>query len=181
MQTVAWHEGTVRDAIHALKYQGQRRVARPLGDVLARYLQSRGEEIDVVIPVPLNENRRRERGFNQAALLARRCAAKLDVQYLPEALVRQRPTRPQVGLSQAERHENVVDAFMPGRQGTPRHLAGKRIVLIDDVITTGSTLNAAAAALAPLHPSTVLGLALTRPAPRWLPATHVVWVDDHQS
>ena len=178
LRAVAVHEGTAREAIHALKYQGRRRVAMPLGDLLAHYLQNWAHEVDLVIPIPLHAERQRERGFNQSALLARRCAGQLSIPYLPRALIRQRATRPQVGLSKEERRANVLNAFIPGRQGTLSHLAGKHVVLIDDVMTTGSTLNSAAAALAPLHPSSVSGLAVTRPAFRWLPTTHLIWLDD---
>jgi ComF family protein len=176
LRAVALHEGTIRLAIHALKYQGQRPVARALGDMLARYLRGWANEVDLIVPVPLERHRQRERGFNQAELLARRCASQLRLPYLPKALIRQRATRPQVGLSRQERRENVLRAFVPGQQA--RLIAGKHVVLIDDVLTTGSTLNAAAAALACLHPSSVVGVAVTRPAPRWLPATHLDWLEN---
>jgi ComF family protein len=175
VRAVALHEGTIRLAIHALKYQGQRPVARVLGDMLAHYLQGSANKVDLIVPVPLDRQRQRERGFNQAALLARRCASQLRLPYLPEALVRQRATRPQVGLSRQERRENVLHAFVPGRQA--RHIPGKHVVLIDDVLTTGSTLDAAAAALVSLQPSSVVGVAVTRPVPRWLPATHLDWLE----
>jgi len=175
LRAVAYHEGALRDAIHALKYQRRRRVARPLGDLLAHHLQKWAVSADVVVPVPLHTDRRRQRGFNQAELLARRCADQLGVLYLPKALVRSRPTRPQVGLSAEERRANVAQAFVPGRQATVSRLAGKRIVLIDDVTTTGSTLSAAAVVLASLHPEAVFGVALARPVPAWLPTTHVMW------
>ncbi len=164
LRAVALHEGPVREAIHALKYQGKRRVAVPLGDLLARYLQQQMAAVDVIIPVPLHSSRQRERGFNQAELLARCCAGRLGVPYLAQALVRQRATAQQVGLSGQERRANVANAFAAGRQGTAAQLAGKRILLIDDVTTTGSTLDAAAAALAPLSPASLSGLAVTRPA-----------------
>jgi ComF family protein len=177
LRAVALHEGPTRLAIHALKYQGQRPVARALGDMLARYLQGWANEVDLIVPVPLDRQRQRERGFNQAALLARRCASQLRLPYLPKALIRQRSTRPQVGLSRQERRENVLHAFAPGRQA--QQIAGKHVVLIDDVLTTGSTLNAAAAALASLHPNSVVGVAVTRPAPHWLPATHLDWLESY--
>jgi ComF family protein len=178
LRAVGFHEGPLREAIHSLKYEGRRRVAGPLGEMLARYLQDWAAEIDVVVAVPLHRVRRRQRGFNQADLLARQCAGVLKLPYLPRALSRQRATRPQVGLTLAERHSNVSGAFTPGRQGTIARLAGKHVLLIDDVTTTGSTLNAAAAALAPLHPITVRGMALTRPVPRWQPTTHLIWPEN---
>jgi ComF family protein len=178
LRAVGFHEGPLREAVHALKYEGRRQVAGPLGEMLARYLQDWAADVDVVIPVPLHRIRRRRRGFNQADLLARHCAEVLRLPYLPRALVRKRATRPQVGLSLEERRSNVAGAFKPGRQGTAARLAGKHVLLIDDVTTTGSTLNAAAAALAPLHPISVRGMALTRPVPRWQPTTHLIWPDN---
>jgi ComF family protein len=172
---MAFHEGSLRDAIHALKYQGRRRVASPLGDLLAHHVQKWAERVDVVIPIPLHSERQRQRGFNQAELLAGRCAAQLGVPLLPRALRRLRPTRPQVGLSAEGRRANVAQAFALGRQATLSRLEGKYIALVDDVTTTGSTLSAAATALAPLHPSAVFGVALARPVPTWLPTTHVMW------
>jgi ComF family protein len=172
---VGFHDGPLREAIHALKYEGRRQVAGPLGEMLARYLQDWGTDVDVVVPIPLHRARHRQRGFNQADLLARHCAGLLQLPYLPRALARKRATRPQVGLTMEERRSNVSGAFTPGRQGTAARLAGKHVLLIDDVTTTGSTLNAAAAALAPLHPISVRGMTLSRPVPRWRPTTHLIW------
>jgi len=175
LRAVGFHEGPLREAIHALKYEGRRRVAGPLGEMLARYLQDWGTDVDVIVPIPLHRARHRQRGFNQADLLARHCAGLLELPYLPRALTRKRATRPQVGLTMEERRSNVSGAFTPGRQGTVARLAGKHVLLIDDVTTTGSTLNAAAAALAPLHPVSVRGMTLSRPVPRWQPTTHLIW------
>ena len=177
LRAIAWHEGSARAAVHALKYQGRRQVASPLGDMLARYLQNQPLwKIDVVIPVPLAPKRQRMRRFNQADLIAKRCAKTMHVLYLPRALARRRSTRPQVGLSREERRENVQGAFILGPQGTAQYLGGACVAVIDDVITTGSTLRAAAAALWPLGPSLMIGMAVTRPAARWLPATHTLWL-----
>jgi ComF family protein len=142
---------------------------------LAHHLQKWAERVDVVVPVPLHTEKQRQRGFNQAELLAERCADQLGVPYLPRALVRLRPTRPQVGLTATERRANVYQAFVPGRQATVSRLAGKRVVLVDDVTTTGSTLSAAGTVLAALHPEAIFGVALARPVPAWLPTTHVMW------
>jgi predicted amidophosphoribosyltransferase len=106
------------------------------------------------MPVPLHIGRLRERVYNQAELLARRCATRLGVPCRSELLLRIRPMPPQVGLSLAERRANVRDAFALAKDATSS-LAGKRVLLIDDVANTGSTLDAAAAA--------IVGLAVSRP------------------
>ena len=146
--------------------------------MLARYLQDWAADVDVVVSVPLHRDRYRQRGYNQADLLARHCAGVLRLPYLPRALARKRATRQQVGLTMEERRSNVTGAFAPGHQGTVARLAGKHVLLIDDVTTTGSTLNAAAAALAPLQPISVRGMALTRAVPRWQSTTHLIWPEN---
>lgn len=163
IRAAAIHEGAARVAVIALKYRRQRRLAEPLGDVLAAAVARLDVRPDVIVPVPLHASRRRERGYNQAELLARRCARQLGLPCEPELLVRARATPPQVGLSGAERRVNVAGAFRVAAPERAASLAGKRVLLIDDVATTGSTLDAAASALVPFAPAAVLGFAVTRP------------------
>ncbi|HLJ79970.1 MAG TPA: ComF family protein [Ktedonobacterales bacterium] len=164
IRAAAIHEGPVRDAVLALKYRGQRRLALPLGGMLAGAVTRLDLRPDVIVPVPLHASRKRQRGYNQAELLAQRCASQMRLPCEPGLLVRQRATTPQVGLSGAERRTNVAGAFAVA---SPAHatarLGGKRVLLLDDVTTTGSTLDAAAAALVPFAPAALLGLAVTRP------------------
>lgn len=161
------YEGAAREAVLALKYRGQRRLAAPLGDLLAE--ASRGGVIvaDVVVPVPLHRARGRARGrvrgYNQADLLAGRVAGRLRLPLRRDALRRPRATRPQTQLAPAERRANVAGAFALASPRAASALAGKRVLLIDDVTTTGSTLEAAAVALAAAHPAAVWGLAFARP------------------
>jgi predicted amidophosphoribosyltransferase len=150
------YEGRLRDIIHAFKYEGRRSLARPLGALL----RAHGADVlcgaDVAVPVPLHWRRRHARGFNQAALLARELG--LPVRH---ALRRRRPTRPQVELAAADRHTNVTGAFALkwrcrrgvcspswgfGSSGA-RPLSGAIVVLVDDVSTTGATLDACARVL----------------------------------
>jgi ComF family protein len=102
-----------------------------------------GLRVDVIVPIPLHRARKRERGYNQSDLLACELAAYLERPVLGDVLVRRRATAPQVGLSAAEREENVQGAF----ECVGGEAAGKRVLLVDDVYTTGSTLAAASAAL----------------------------------
>ena len=145
-RAVGAYEGALREIIHALKYDGRRTVARPLGRLMARHGAPLLEGADCVVPVPLHRRRRRARGFNQAAELAR--AVGLPV---VDALVRVRATSSQTDLPAAQRHRNVRGAFRAARPGVfgwrGAALRGRTIVLVDDVSTTGATLEACAAAL----------------------------------
>ena len=136
-RTVGEYEGALRAVIHALKYEGRRSLAVSL----ARLMRERGAEllsgVDCVVPVPLHPTRRRHRGFNQAADLA--CGLGLDVRH---ALRRVRATPSQTGLPAARRHGNVRGAFAATRAASA--LAGATVVLVDDVSTTGATLEACA-------------------------------------
>lgn len=163
IRAAAIHEGAAREAVIALKYRRQRRLAEPLGDLLAAAVVRLEVRPDVIVSVPLHASRKRERGYNQAELLARRCARRLGLPCEPGLLVRARATPPQVGLSGAERRVNVAGAFRVAAPERASALAGKRILLVDDVATTGSTLDAAASALVPFAPAAVLGFAVTRP------------------
>lgn len=132
----------VRECIHALKYEGQRRYAPILAEI-ARPAFALLPIVDALVPVPLHPARERGRGFNQAVLIARSLAPTgLPVE--SGWLIRTRDTPPQVGKNMEERQTNVADAFACP---DPALMLGKRIALIDDVATTGATLDACARAL----------------------------------
>lgn len=140
------YEGPLRIAIHELKYGGQRRVAARLAEAALREdsVRSLLAPGAVLVPVPLHPRRRRERGFNQSELLAREIARRTGAQVAPAALVRRADTAPQTGLSAAERRANVKGAFAVRQRA---RVAGRPVVLIDDVFTTGATARACAHAL----------------------------------
>lgn len=162
LRGVNHYQGALRQAIHALKYDGQQRLAEPLGRLLARAVPHYGLHVDVIISLPLHPQRLRARGYNQAALLARVCATYLKVPYLDNLVMRQRVTRPQVGLTFHERQQNVVGAFALDPAARTL-LSGQRVLLIDDVSTTGATLEACAAPLYAAGAQQVWGLVLARP------------------
>jgi ComF family protein len=141
-RAVGGYEGALRAIVHALKYDGRRTLAVPL----AALMRARGESIlhdaDCLVPVPLHPSRQRQRGFNQAFDLARQLGETIH------ALRRTRATAVQTTLPAAQRHRNVRGAF--ALAGAPRaraNLEGKVVVLVDDVSTTGATLDACARVL----------------------------------
>jgi ComF family protein len=151
-------DGAVREAIHTLKYNRRTRVAIPLGELLARYLASRPVAIDAIVAVPLYADRERQRGFNQSALLAARLAELTGLPLFRHDLVRVRATSQQADLTRAQRRENVRDAFVwQGSTAPP-----PRLLLIDDVLTTGATVESAAQALRLAGAQEVHALALAR-------------------
>lgn len=143
-----WHyDYPVDRLIRALKFHGDRSVARALGGLLAQWRAARPEPLpDLLLPVPLHADRLRQRGYNQADEIARYAAARLHLRRMPLALERIRDTPAQSGLSATQRPANVHGAFrVPARMHI--RLRGARVALIDDVVTTGSTAQAAAIAL----------------------------------
>lgn len=136
-------EGPVRRLTHRLKYGDAPELARPMGLWMARAGADLLDRADVVVPIPLHRRRLFQRRFNQAAALAGSIARAGDRPLDALALTRTRATRPQVGMSRAERAQNMHGAFA----AAPGVFAGRRVLLIDDVATTGATLNAAARAV----------------------------------
>lgn len=153
--------GTVRRALHRLKYAGEQRLAEPLGCALARRWRRAGRSVDLVVPVPIHAERARQRGYDQAVLLARVVACELGVPALP-LLVRARATTPQFSLGRAARAGNVRDAFVLGGRAGDRSFEGARVLLIDDVVTTGATLGACGGALVRGGASAVFGATVAR-------------------
>jgi ComF family protein len=140
------YDGALRVVIHELKYRGRRRAATQLAERLAR--EPRVRDVlggaDVLVPVPLHPRRRRERGFNQAELLAAELGRRSSVPVSAGALVRRADTASQAGLTAARRRANVAGAFAVRHRS---RVAGRVVVLVDDVYTTGATARACAAAL----------------------------------
>jgi ComF family protein len=154
-RSVGAYDGALRAVVRALKYDGRRSLARPLAEMMC----VRGADVladaACVVPVPLHRSRRRHRGFNQARDLARHIGLPVI-----DALHRRRDTATQTGLSAAQRHRNVRDAFAPTRAA--RQVVGLIVVLIDDVSTTGATLDACARALKGAGVKEVRGLTAAR-------------------
>jgi ComF family protein len=149
--SVAPFEGAAREAVHALKYENKHAIAPMMGRLMAR--AARDLEAELVVPTALHSTRRRERGYDQAGLLARAIGRELNLCSDVSVLERVRRTKQQVALGPEERRLNVAGAFEVAR---PLH--GETVLLVDDVYTTGATLEAAATALIEGGAKCVLGV-----------------------
>lgn len=156
--SVAYFEGPLREAIHQFKYRPCRSLGQPLGLWMADRIRTLAA-IDMIMPVPLHVKRLRQRGFNQALLLAHRISVRHGITLFYDNLARVRPTRPQVELTGEERIKNVAGAFA---LRSPEKIKDKHILLIDDVFTTGATMNACAAVLKHAGASQVTACTLAR-------------------
>lgn len=162
LRSVGPHAGALRAAVHALKYEGVRVLAAPLAALMADTYALASPAVDVVIPVPLHPRRIRRRGYNQAVLLAQGVAERLDLPLAEDWLRRERDTASQVGLTRTERWTNVHGAFRVVASADAAALAGRRVLLVDDVCTSGATLRAAAGTLRQAGATAVAALTLTR-------------------
>jgi len=157
--SAVWLEdGPARNLVHALKYGGWRIAAAPMAERIRVLAGARLRSLDALVPVPLGRTRLRERGHNQAALLAGVLGGMLGVPVLEQALRRTRETRSQTRLAPAERWRNLAGAFA----ADAADLAGRRVALVDDVMTTGATLGAAATALARQEPASIGAVTFAR-------------------
>ncbi len=134
------YDEPVAGIIHRLKYDGHFALARVFGDLMAERWPLWAEPVDVLAPVPLHARRQRQRGFNQAELLARRVGQVTGLPVAAQSIRRERHTQPQIHLNPGQRAENVAGAF----SAVGEELGDRHVLLIDDVYTTGATMNATA-------------------------------------
>jgi len=152
-------EGTMRQAVYQLKYRNLRALAAPLARLLNDYLSTGPLPGEVLVPVPLHRKRLRERGYNQSGLLAKRLGKLAGLPVVDNCLIRQRHASPQARTSNVEeRQSNVAGAFICRDD----RLKDKKVLLIDDVSTSGATLDACAEALKEGGAASVWGLTLAR-------------------
>ena len=149
-------QGTIREGVHSLKYRNVRAAAPTLAGLLGPSLEP-APPGDALVPMPLHRKRLRRRGYNQSALLAREVGKLTGLPVEENVLVRTRDTPPQVGLSYAERVRNVAGSF-----ACAGDVEGRSFILVDDVVTTGSTMFACAETLKAAGAASVWGLALAR-------------------
>jgi ComF family protein len=158
IRSVALFDGVLRQGIHRFKYERLSGLAEPFGGMLADYWQAAQLTADWLIPVPLHPSRERDRGYNQSELLARHLARRVGVPVSSRGLRRTRATAVQMTLNAAERRQNVAGAF----ECVEARVRGARVVVIDDVGTTGATLDACAQAVLQAGAVSVMGLTLAR-------------------
>jgi len=157
------YEGALRKAIHGLKYSGRTELARPLAAFMADRLDPPffPPQVDLILPVPLHRKRLRQRGFNQALLLARKLYHEYEALVRFDLLLRTRWTEPQVNLKGPERLANVRRAFA---LSDPAAVKNRSVLLMDDVYTTGATVNECGRVLKKAGADQVLVLTLARVA-----------------
>ena len=152
------HQGLARDMIHYLKYRNMKVLAWPLAVLMANYLQSNPLPADILVAVPMDQKRIHVRGYNQSDLLVEQLHNLIGTSTVTGSLVRSKNTTPQVSLGAEARRNNVEGAFRCKDQS----FQNRSILLIDDVCTTGATLNACATALKEAGAASVWGLTISR-------------------
>ncbi|MEZ4644033.1 MAG: ComF family protein [Chloroflexota bacterium] len=158
IRTAVYFIQPVQTFIHKFKYENIFALAQPLATWMVQAWPSWQNPIDLLIPVPLHQDRQRARGYNQSELLADQLSKHFGIPLATNALHRIRYTQPQVGLSAVDRHVNMAGAFVADAD----LINGKHILLIDDVFTTGATLSAATEILLTAGAQSVSGYCLAR-------------------
>lgn len=158
LRSWAVYQGGLREAIHRVKFHSDLGLAEVFALKLRDLYSTLGWTVDLVTSVPLSSRRKRERGYNQADLIAFYFALSLRLPFASAAVQRTRETQSQVGLTAMERRQNVKDAF----SADPRLVDRKKILIIDDVTTTGSTLSECARACMENQAANVYGLTISR-------------------
>lgn len=158
IRSLLLHQGIARDIVHYLKYKNLKALARPLAELMAEYLESNPLPVDVLLATPMHSRRMRVRGYNQAELLARELSLLVHIPTDEGLLTRSRNTPSQVSLGAEARRNNVNGAFQCGSNVFEK----KSVLIIDDVCTTGATLNACAIVLKEAGAASVWALTISR-------------------
>lgn len=154
----AEYEGSIREAIHDLKYHNNLGLGDFFSPYLIQLIEKKNWHFDLVVPVPLSKGRMKQRGFNQAALVAKPISRYFRVPFSGSALIRTKETPSQIDLSAHERITNLRDAFF----GNTAKLKGKKVVIVDDIITTGSTMKYCSQSLLDSGASEVYAISIAR-------------------
>jgi competence protein ComFC len=155
------YSNLMKDLIHLFKYSKRKELAKPLARLLLIQLNDiilLGSEYDYILYIPLHRTKLRERGFNQSYLIANELSLLSDIPILKDAIVRYCNSKSQTKLKIRDRYSNVANVFSDGKG--IKKIINKRILLIDDVVTTGSTLNEASLVLKKYNPSNITCLTL---------------------
>jgi competence protein ComFC len=161
MRSWAVFDSPIQNGLHTMKYRRNIGLGESIALQMTDFVRSLNWQLDVLIPVPLEKNRLKERGYNQVALVARPLAYRLNLRYEPDALWKTRETLSQVGLTISQRSENVQNAY----QANSKVVKDKSVLIMDDVATTGSTISACTTALHSAGAQEVYVLTIARALP----------------
>jgi len=161
-RSVGIYSDVLRKCIHLFKYYGEKKLAKPLGKLLIDYLSKNkefGRDIDLIIPVPLHQNNYKKRGFNQSALLSKVIGDYFSIPVGEDILIKKKFTPFQVNLSKKEREKNILRAFSVEK---PEEIKEKNVLILDDVFTSGSTVEECAKELKKAQAKKIFVLTLAR-------------------
>ncbi len=161
-RSTAIYDKALKKCIHLFKYYGEKKLAKPLGKLMVDYLLKNGEfenKLDLIIPVPLHKNDLKKRGFNQSVLLGKVIGDYFSIPVKESVLVKKKLTSFQINLSKKEREKNILGAFSVEK---PEEIKGKNILILDDVLTTGSTVEECAKELMKARAKNIFVLTLAQ-------------------